>query len=446
MSWLFSSTAPAEGSAATTTGSSASDLLHVPAERAPAAELFGPLVPEDTEWLQGGGFITETQIWYGTTPSGGLVMIQIIHSGVGMWYPQIQFTFRYFDPSANPPIKIWKSVNVTNFVVPAPAGTNKVIKPDRRSCKSDQFSITVDPDQPNTYKIEGTYDKDVQVSLEYTRAAGVPGWKLGAGPQGGMTYFGALKSAKPTGSKLPDTTSGTDGFAVHRFWPRCHVKGIVRTGKEIADLSGSTGMFVHAIQGMRPNLVAARWNFANFQSPASSDPDQSVSLTMMEFTTTSYYGTQKVNIGSVVVGDKLIAVTAGSRDGKAGSSATHLEAVVDQETSYSVPQSIRFDWAGPLIDSPSSVAQAEILLELDPLAQSKGKYEGKGLIEKVDVLAEIPYLVKKVINVVAGTKPYIYQWLNPVTAKITIPSTTETGSTRELTVDGVLFNEATWIS
>jgi hypothetical protein len=33
----------------------------------------------------------------------------------------------------------------------------------------------------------------------------------------------------------------------------------------------------------------------------------------------------------------------------------------------------------------------------------------KGLIEKVDVLAEIPYVIKSVVNYVAGTKPYIYQ-------------------------------------
>jgi hypothetical protein len=33
----------------------------------------------------------------------------------------------------------------------------------------------------------------------------------------------------------------------------------------------------------------------------------------------------------------------------------------------------------------------------------------KGLVEKVDVLAEIPYALKMVINYAAGTKPYIYQ-------------------------------------
>ena len=31
------------------------------------------------------------------------------------------------------------------------------------------------------------------------------------------------------------------------------------------------------------------------------------------------------------------------------------------------------------------------------------------MIEKVDVLAEIPYVVRKALSAVTGTKPYIYQ-------------------------------------
>ena len=32
-----------------------------------------------------------------------------------------------------------------------------------------------------------------------------------------------------------------------------------------------------------------------------------------------------------------------------------------------------------------------------------------GLMEKVDVLAEIPYVIRKGLAAVTGTKPYIYQ-------------------------------------
>lgn len=50
--------------------------------------LFGPLVPSDTEWLCAGGFVTETQVFYATTATGGLVMCQIIHSSVGSVEPE----------------------------------------------------------------------------------------------------------------------------------------------------------------------------------------------------------------------------------------------------------------------------------------------------------------------------------------------------------------------
>lgn len=45
--------------------------------------LFGPLEPQDTQWLCAGGFVTETQTFYATTKDGGLVMCQVIHSSVG---------------------------------------------------------------------------------------------------------------------------------------------------------------------------------------------------------------------------------------------------------------------------------------------------------------------------------------------------------------------------
>ena len=146
-----------------------------------------------------------------------------------------------------------------------------------------------------------------------------------------MTYFGTL-AAEGTKGNAPDVTSGADGYAIHRFWPRCAVSGIMRLGGEVVDLGGARGVFIHAVQGMRPNLLAARWNFANFQS--SEAEGHGVSLTMMEFTTTTAYGEKVINVGSVVVGDKLVSVTAGGylAAGVVGSSAEHLDSVIDVET------------------------------------------------------------------------------------------------------------------
>lgn len=73
MSSWFSSAAPRDPS----------ELIHPVQTRYAPAALFGALVPEDLQWLCAGGFVTETQTFYITTATGGLVMCQVIHSSVG---------------------------------------------------------------------------------------------------------------------------------------------------------------------------------------------------------------------------------------------------------------------------------------------------------------------------------------------------------------------------
>jgi hypothetical protein len=308
-----------------------------------------------------------------------------------MWYPQIQFTFRYYDPTQSPPKSVWKSVNVTNFVTPPP-------KFDKRSSKSDQFTITLDPAKPDTYNIQGAYDQDVSVSIKFDRAPGAPGFKLGAGPRGGITYFGPLKDSPPPGPI--DTSSGSDGFVAHRFWPHGNVSGILRLGGEVVDLKDSRGVFVHAIQGMRPNLVASKWNFAHFQS--SDKPG--TSLTTMEFTTTGTHGFKTVTVGCIVVDEELVAVSSGNGNEEDGAVVVHEDTVHDPDTGYKAPNAITYRLNGR-IDDKSSKAVLRVDLRDAP---ADGSYQTRGLIEKVDVLAQIPYVVKKFVNVVAGTKPYIY--------------------------------------
>ena len=287
---------------------------------------------------------------------------------------------------------------MTNFV-PGPSGY------DKRSCKADQFSIThksaPGTDHPESYTIRANVADDLQISLDVVRPAGVPGYKIGKGPTGGFSYFGS-DMEKP------------DGYAIHRFWPHDLATGhIISKGQALT--AKGPGMMVHAIQGMRPNLVAARWNFANFQSKAHGG----VSAVQMEFTTIDAYGRKgngsggvKVNVGSLVLGGKLAVVTAETKWPDADqpdkavviSRATHLAPVADEETGYNAPSEIVFRWAGPSI-----IADAQGTVDGTIKVDVGGPAAPKGLIEKVDVLAEIPYVVKTVVNYVAGTKPYIYQ-------------------------------------
>lgn len=311
-----------------------------------------------------------------------------------MWYPTIQITSKIFNPNTGE--KIWKSVNVTNFVTPPPGL-------DKRSCKADQYSIThkssPGSDEPESYVVRANMGDDLQFSFEVSRSASVPGFKVGKGPKGGFSYFG------------PDLAN-PEGYVVHRFWPRTTMKGMVILKGQALDTKGP-GMFVHAIQGMRPNLVAARWNFAHFQSPAHGG----VSAIQMDFTTIDAYGKKgagsgfvTVNVGSLVLGNKLVAVTAEAKypgeaqadDAEVVSRAEHSRTAKDADTGYDAPTELTYKWAGPVL---SEKGRIDAVLQLDigpPTAY-------KGLVEKVDVLAEIPYVIKTMVNYVAGTKPYIYQ-------------------------------------
>jgi len=205
-------------------------------------------------------------------------MCQVIHSAVGVWYPTIQFTCKIANPKTGE--KTWKSINVTNFVTP-PSGY------DKRSSKADEFSVlhksSPGTDFPESYTIRANLGQDLQVSLEVLRPSTLPGYKVGKGPEGGYSYFGT-------------DPQKADGYVIHRFWPRLQAPGhLIRNGK--ADAVKGMGMFVHAIQGMRPNLVASAWNFAHFQSNELGG----VSAIQMEFTTTDAYGKRGAGSGGVVV-------------------------------------------------------------------------------------------------------------------------------------------------
>ncbi|KAF9003969.1 survival factor 1 [Cyathus striatus] len=406
--------------------------FHSVASKYPENELFGELEPSDLEWACiTSGFITETHVWYTITDTGLSIMCQVIHSAVGLWYPTIQFTCKIYDPKTNE--TTWKSINVSNFVCPAPGL-------DKRSSKADEFSVihksTPGSDYPEGYTIRANLGQDLQITMEVSRPASVPGFKIGKGPEGGNSYFGV-------------DPSKADGNVFHKFWPRYKASGhIIKNGK--AETFEGPGMLVHAIQGMRPNLVASAWNFAHFQS----EKHGGTSAIQMEFTTLDTYGKKGsgsgpvvVNVGSLVIANKLVAVTAETKwSGEENatsvvSKASHLKPVQDPDTGYGKPSEILFKWKGPSV-VPGAQGSVEAKLQVD-LGDVQ---HPKGLIEKVDVLAEIPYVLKMAVNYVAGTKPYIYQWINPATLSIKGPESIAPGLSSGLEVEGTFYNEATFIS
>lgn len=339
-------------------------------------------------------------------------------------------TFRYFHPTTGE--NVWKSKNVDQFQV----------LPDKRSCKSSAFSVTCKDleDGSQQYEISATLDNELQLMYTVKRSASAKGWKLGQGDKGGFSYFGENPAAPV-------------GHVVHRFWPHVQVSGMVVLKGRAIDANGQ-GMFVQAIQGMRPNLVASKWNFANFQSREFGGS----SAVLMEFTTIPDYGKvaddghrvpQTVTIGSIVCQGQLVAVVGATRAADADrlppTYAEHETLTLDPDTGYQVPQSIQYVLQGPALigEAAGQDVQAKLRVELGAPTQMHG------LIEKVDVLAEIPYMVKKLVNYVAGTKPYIYQTLNPVAMTLACPEAVAKALNlpeTSVTLQGTLFEEHTFIS
>ena len=192
---------------------------------------------------------------------------------------------------------------------------------------------------------------------------------------------------------------GTDlknpwGSMRHVFWPRNNVKGTIKLGEKEIDIEGKT-MYVMALQGMKPHHAAATWNFLNYQGPHYS-------AVQMEFTTPNSYAKTKVTIGILVKDDKILAATIDNE-------AIHKDPVPDKDVHWPVPKEIDYEFNGFSADSTDE----EIKNKTAKVVKASLTGQLETLVLRVDVMGEIPGFVKSLAGVVAGTKPYIYQWINP---------------------------------
>lgn len=108
----------------------------------------------------------------------------------------------------------------------------------------------------------------------------------------------------------------------------------------------------------------------------------------MEYITPPAYGSTVVNVGGIVRDGEIIC--AGS-----GNSAQHTEVKNDAENEWPEPVAVKYLWSGNTGDGKPVKAE---------LAGSLGTR-----LDKVDVMAKVPNIIKTIVGGVAGTKPYIYQ-------------------------------------
>lgn len=353
------------------------DAIHtVIASIAPESPVSRDTTIEDFAWIHPSSTNVETQTFYFTDlVSGYTGFAQVIHSNVMGIKTTAQFTFRLFNNSlgADDPNCVWTSTALEDFRT---EGSNFYAK---------DLSIEISGENNDTYTLTSKVNPASEVELVMTRLT--PGVIFGTD---GSTLYG-------------DDIENPWGSMRHAFWPRCSVKGTIKLNDATVTIDGFT-MFVMALQGMKPHHAAKSWNFLNFQS-------ENFSAVQMEFTTPRSYDTTKVNVAILTSADKIIATSVNNL-------VEHLNAEVD-EVGWPVPRAITFNFTSGTDDEAVAKVQGDLVQ----------------LVERVDVMAEIPQFVKNIVSGVAGAKPYIYQFCNTLTIDYN-------GETEK----GIAFNEATFIS
>lgn len=337
---------------------------------------------QDFNWLQPDSTNVETDTFYFTDLASNIVgFAQVIHSNLMGVHNTAQFTFRLFHVSPSSiDENIWTSTKLSNFRI------------EEANFYADGLSIELTDNQQ--YHIKSSVTNDSIVDLLVNRLT--PGVIFG---KDGNTFYG-------------DDINQPWGSMRHLFWPRCKVTGTILTPAKSYQINGFT-MFVKALQGMKPHHAAKSWNFLNFQS-------ENYSAVQMEFTTPPSYACTKVNIGIVTNNHEILYATINN-------SVIHQNPKID-DIGWPVPQSISFNF---IKDKKTEIAD-----ENDTTVVTVSG-ELVNLVERVDVMAEIPQFVKNIVSNIAGTKPFIYQFCNEFELVNLVTGDKE---------KGIAMNEATFIS
>lgn len=379
LKWAYSAVASVTGAQEPEYGTEAFTPID---ESVKGGNPYGSLTKADYEWQQPAQSHVETQTFYfGNLEYYGFA--QLIHSNPVNLAFTSQFTFllrKHSDPNFN----VWTSQHLDN-------GEAKGV-----NFHADGFDVVLSEDE-NEYKFVSVASEETQCELRIKRVS--DGFKIG---KDGLSRYGTDPSV-PWGSMR------------HIFWPRCSVEGRIITnhGESTINLKSADtlGMYVMALQNMKPHHLAKSWNFLNFQGPT-------VSAVVMEFVTPGSYGFGRSSVGGVVKDGKLISTAVG----------VDIEHQDKEEDSvgWTYPKAISFSLSGP---DPSGEGQVKTTVS--------GKIN---LVERLDVMAEIPAFVKRVASGLSGARPFIYQYSSELEARVT------DASGNEHVEKGWAFSEATFIS
>ncbi|CAI4058936.1 hypothetical protein SKDZ_04G5450 [Saccharomyces kudriavzevii ZP591] len=444
------------------------EYIHSVADRVKNKQPYRATTREDLFWQAPDHTNVETVIFYFSDLKTGIFgFAQIIHSNIIGLHTASQFTFRIFDSKNPEDLNIWTSTKLENFYV------------KDANFYADNLSIELS-DDGESYHIQSSVCDLSVIDLHIKKLT--PGAKVGDDP---ATYYGN-NIDEPWGSMR------------HVFWPRNACHGSIKVKKEIIPVSEdqeSSGdedeeddeeesddeeedsdsdeesdseeleityedrtiifkeedpalsTFIMAFQGMKPHHAAKAWNFMYFHSEKHT-------AVLMEFTTPKSYANTKISAGIITDDKEVLAVTTNNN-------VEHLNSEVDS-VGWKVPQEIRVTFKGINTKVKDEQLEPENGTEEDENAAKKANdgeeeeeeeyknvadenkfiavLEGPldNLVERIDVMGEIPSFVKNIVSGVAGTKPFIYQYADPKNSTLQI-----NGGEK---IHGVAWTEVTFIS
>ena len=165
---------------------------------------------------------------------------------------------------------------------------------------------------------------------------------------------------------------------------------------EFAEDDPAYSMYVMAIQGMKPNHAAKAWNFVYVHTAEHT-------ALVMEYITPKSYANTKVSVGIVTSKDDVMMLSLNNN-------YEHLNSEID-EVGWPVPHDIRVEFQGVNKEVTDEQIANEQVTEKDKCT-AVIEAPMKNLVQKVDVMGEIPGFVKNIVSGIAGIKPFIYQYAN----------------------------------
>lgn len=136
--------------------------------------------------------------------------------------PSVTFNTQIYFLDGGKTPNLWSSDTLSNWK----------IDDQKYNLTADKLTITISKDG-SSYHIKSSTNLESIVDLTFTRS--VPGFVVG---NDGVTTYG-------TDPKAPW------GTMRHSFWPRCKVEGSILTKAGELKMDG-TGLYSHALQGMKP--------------------------------------------------------------------------------------------------------------------------------------------------------------------------------------------------